>query len=517
MMGSALQGKKCQGRFLRFYVLGVERQLEIDVGAEAGDEDWAAIAVVAGIVDVLEAGGEVDAAPGVNGVVRLDDVFASVVKVAVAEEKTEAAIGEIGLMILLDGVGDEGDASTVLFAMPPCAGGTKAFGEGLVDFGVGEGFGFAVIPAEAGEGGEVVREVLFEVHAESVFAGDVPGVGGDIGDGSEASIEVCDGVAIDAHVGVVGIGQQADDAGLFGNEAVTQFVFEVFGVGLPGLPDEIDPVGDFWHESFGEAEAPVAVFEVGGEADGVAASVSGVVVGAVVVSGPVDELEVSVGANGIEVEKVGHAEFAEAEFEAAARKFVEERQEAALVFDFVFAEGEDFVDHGAADIRRLAEKRVADDIEIGVAGQAETEAESGATSFFEVKKKLSGTVETNARVEGEDTRGGFFVVWGEAVRAAIKSAERRVRLKNEIGLTGEPEASAFEVREHGLGGIWRGGGIKVGFGMLGVVEDGNGRGAGLLGKDGRRAKGGECTEEKSAKIGETRKNTRVGSTAATGG
>jgi len=493
-------------------------QLEIDVGAEAGDEDWAAIAVVAGIVDVLEAGGEVDAAPGVNGVVRLDDVFASVVKVAVAEEKTEAAIGEIGLMILLDGVGDEGDASTVLFAMPPCAGGTKAFGEGLVDFGVGEGFGFAVIPAEAGEGGEVVREVLFEVHAESVFAGDVPGVGGDIGhDGSDTGFEVGDGVSIDAHVGVVGIGQQADDAGLFGDETAAQFVFEVFGVGLPGLPNKVDSVGDFGHESFGEAEAPVAIFEVGGEADRVAAGVSGVVVGAVVVGGPVDELEVSVGADGIEVEKVGHAEFAEAEFEAAARELVEERQEATLVFDFVFAEGEDFVNHGAADIGRLAEKRVADDIEIGVAGQAETEAESGATSFFEVKKKLSGTVETNARVEGEDTRGGFFVVWGEAVRAAIKSAERRVRLKNEIGLTGEPEASAFEVREHGFGGIWRGGGIKVGFGMLGVVEDGNGRGAGLLGKDGRRAKGGECTEEKSAKTGETRKNTRVGSTAATGG
>ena len=54
--------------------------------------------------------------------------------------------------------------------------------------------------------------------------------------------------------------------------------------------------------------------------------------------------KMSVGADGIDVEEVGHAELAEAEFEAAARKFVEEREESALVLDFIFAEREDFVE-----------------------------------------------------------------------------------------------------------------------------------------------------------------------------
>ena len=133
-------------------------------------------------------------------------------------------------------------------------------------------------------------------------------------------------VAVDAHVGVVGVGQQTNDAGFLGNHAVTQFVFEIFRVRLPRLPDQIDAVGDLGHESFGEAKSPVAVFVVGGKADGIAASVGGIVPGAVVIDRPVEELEVSVGADGIDIEEIGHAELAEADFQTAARQFVEERE-----------------------------------------------------------------------------------------------------------------------------------------------------------------------------------------------
>ena len=155
--------------------------LELDVGAEGGRRPRAAVAVVAGIVDVLHAGGEINSAPDVHGVVGLEDIFAAVGEVAVAEEKAEASGGEIVLVIFLDGVADEGDAGAVLLAMPPRAVRAHAFGEGLIDFGVGEGFGLAVVPSEAGEGGEVVREILLEVDAESVLARDVPGMVGDVG------------------------------------------------------------------------------------------------------------------------------------------------------------------------------------------------------------------------------------------------------------------------------------------------------------------------------------------------
>ena len=99
----------------------VSESLELDVGAERGDEDGAAVAVVAGVDDVLQAGREIDAAPDVDGVVGLQNIFAAVVELAIAEQKAEAAIGEVGLVILLDCVRDEGDAGAVLLAMPPGA------------------------------------------------------------------------------------------------------------------------------------------------------------------------------------------------------------------------------------------------------------------------------------------------------------------------------------------------------------------------------------------------------------
>jgi len=68
---------------------------------------------------------------------------------------------------------------------------------------------------------------------------------------------------------------------------VAQFVFVVFGVDLPGPPYQVDAVGDFRHESFGETESPVAVLEVGSEANGVAARVCSVVVSTVVVGRPI--------------------------------------------------------------------------------------------------------------------------------------------------------------------------------------------------------------------------------------
>src|ERR1700733_11941252 len=91
---------------------------EVDVGADAPDPDRTAIAVVAGIVDVLYVKGEEETPPCMEGVVAHDNIFTAVGKVAVAKEEAEAAVFQVILVVFFDGIAGEGGAEFVGAAMP---------------------------------------------------------------------------------------------------------------------------------------------------------------------------------------------------------------------------------------------------------------------------------------------------------------------------------------------------------------------------------------------------------------
>lgn len=113
-----------------------------------------------------------------------------------------------------------------------------------------------------------------------------------------------------------------------------QFILPVLGVDLPWLPNQVDAIGNFGQERFGEAESPVVVFVVRSDANRVAASVGCVVVGTILVDGPVGELEVSIGADRILVEEVRQTKLAEAHLYAAVHQKAKAR---SVSFLFVFA------------------------------------------------------------------------------------------------------------------------------------------------------------------------------------
>jgi len=91
------------------------------VQSEAGDEHRPAIAVVAGILDMLQVGSHVNSAGDMCGVVSLDNIFATVIQTGISEKKAQASGGEIKLMIFADGVRDEGYACAVLVPVPRSA------------------------------------------------------------------------------------------------------------------------------------------------------------------------------------------------------------------------------------------------------------------------------------------------------------------------------------------------------------------------------------------------------------
>ena len=122
------------------------------------------------------------------------------------------------------------------------------------------------------------------------------------------------------------------------------------------------------------------------------------------------------------------------------------------------------MDFTASEIGSFAEERIADDVEIGVAGKAEAQAESCATSLFDVDEEFGGVVEACASVKRENAGRRLVVMRTEAVRAAVKRREFGMSLEDEIGLSAEPETRVFEMREHRFGSVFRGGSGGIGLG-----------------------------------------------------
>src|SRR5215469_18782743 len=108
-------------------------------------------------------------------------------------------------MVFRDGIRYQRDPGAVLAAMPFRAIRAQASFERLVDLRVGEGFGLAIVPPESAESREPGTKVLLDIGAETVFARDVPGVVGDLGTRDFMLFKLSNGVAIDAHIRVVGI------------------------------------------------------------------------------------------------------------------------------------------------------------------------------------------------------------------------------------------------------------------------------------------------------------------------
>src|ERR1700690_2318995 len=99
-----------------------------------------------------------------------------------------------------------------------------------------------------------------------------------------------------------------------------QLKVEVFGAGTPQIPLEVNSVRPLGHQSLAESKRPVAIVVLGDDAHCVAASIGRVVIGAVVVHGPIHKLEMAVAAHAIYVEKIRNAELAGAQLDASNRQ-----------------------------------------------------------------------------------------------------------------------------------------------------------------------------------------------------
>jgi len=414
------------------------------------------------VVDGLEVERVVDAAPRVQIVVSFDDVFATVVQFAVTEQETEATVGQVVLVVFLDGIADEGHAQLVVGAGPSASGVVAAERDGLIDLGVGEGLVLALVPADAGEGAEVPGHFLLGVEGEAVLYGAELPVCDDVGLGILSGEEGIYGVTIEAHVGMVDEAEHADGAFAVGGDEWTEQRFtelelHILSTGAADGPVEVDAVGGGGHGGETVAGGPVFVVVFKDAGVGVAAGIGGVVPGSVVVDGPIEELEVAVGADGVDVEVVGEAHLAEVELEATLGNLRSQSERCAFAFDELVGEAEGLVNLNAGDVGLRAEVWVADDVEVGEAGETERLADAAAAGGFNVQDGVGVVpgVAVDLRSEEERSEQGSLVFASalEAVDSFVGRVEGAVALQDDIGLPGRQKAGGFRVRKDGQGWV----------------------------------------------------------------
>ena len=99
-----------------------------------------------------------------------------------------------------------------------------------------------------------------------------------------------DGFAVVAHVRVVEVAEQAHGAGTMRDQLPAGLEFEIFRARTGDVGVQEDAVGHLRHQGFGEAGGTPVVVVFDHHAIGISACIGGIVVRAVVVHGPVQEL-----------------------------------------------------------------------------------------------------------------------------------------------------------------------------------------------------------------------------------
>lgn len=206
----------------------------------------------------------------------------------------------------------------------------------------------------------------------------------DFGCGGVARKKIVDGHAIDAHVGVVGIAEQANDRLAARQQRMMQLDFDVLRMGAAQVRVQVDAVGYFRHQRFHKPHGPMAVVVLHHRGIREAARVRGVIVGAVVIERPIHELQIAVRPVRIHIKKIHQAEFSESNFDAPHRQPREERQWSSLGGCFLAAERNDLMPHQASYVRSLAERRIPDHVQICEARKTQRFSDPVSAGFLDI-------------------------------------------------------------------------------------------------------------------------------------
>src|SRR5271157_2579597 len=398
----------------------------VPVHAYRADLYRAALGVVRGVDDLLEVERYHDSLRYTPVVVRLQNLFQTILQPAVADDEAEAPGGQVIAMRTGYSIEDPSQADPVVWPAPAAPAHDKTGTCRPVDLGKGPRLGVAVVPTQPAEEAEVVSDLLVDAHADAVLVA----IGArlrDIGvDGHQLQRLV-----VIAHVRMI---QKDHESGLSG-AAVDLIAFFQLGdlpLRFQEVPIEGSAVRDCRLREQAISQRPVLRGVVAACAVGVSADVGGVVPGAVVHQGPVEELGARIVGVAVVVHHVGGRKFADGDGQPP---------HVALASDLVdvvrcplppAAAAESLTQKQPRDIRRGVLDADARRFAIGKTGDAGRSAEAGATCGFGIEYELSvvsfGFAQPGCKKHRAGHRVGSRLHRLQAFRAGVGRREDVVHL-----------------------------------------------------------------------------------------
>src|SRR5271157_5744568 len=174
-----------------------------------------------------------------SGVISLENILPPVRQPAVSKDEPQPAVGKVPGVLAGDAIGDKGDSGAIILSFPHAARKAGSELKGLVDFGIGPGFGLAVVPSKTSVSDDVSCQDLLEVDPKAVLRRHLLGVVGDVRRHNLSLQVLFVRDLVNAHVGVVDICQQTDNSILLTEEPAVQFEFDIRGVGIAQVPNQI--------------------------------------------------------------------------------------------------------------------------------------------------------------------------------------------------------------------------------------------------------------------------------------
>ena len=177
-------------------------------------------------------------------------------------------------------------------------------------------------------------------------------------------------------------------------------------------PVHVDAVGHNWHGEEAVAKAPCAVVILGHAAHGVAARVGRVVPGAVVVHGPVHELQMAVGADGVDVKEIRQRHLADPQLHAALGHASGRSERPGRLLRGLGSQSDDLMNLIARNVWRRAKVWVAHHVQICEPGQSERLAQPAPARALEIENQVRVVTDRargpQRRVERADHRRLVF-------------------------------------------------------------------------------------------------------------